>query len=506
MKRGRNWFKGCRILAVFLIALVAATSGWQTAQGQVTVENLIGDAVSDIGNEFKDIETAITLFNRGLAGDALKLLEAAKEKDSRLAPAEVMMAKLWLSSKNGNAARASLENAVKNHPDDPEAFIAFGEIAFSQGRVSDAQALFEKGQSLGEEYARNQKRKRNLRIRCYSGLTAVAESRNQWPEAEAILGEWIKTDPDNTNPYQRLARAQAMQKTKEKLFAAYETYHKLASVDKDVPIKEINMALMYEQLARGDEEKGEEYHLVAKNLMSKAEERAADDVDTRLAIAQWAIDAGYLDQAKRNVESALKLDKNSTQGQLLKGLIDRYQGDFASAEKIFREANYRTPGAFGPINNLALALAAQGDADKNKQALEFAQLATRIYNDGKQATGREAAATLAWVLFKQGREAEAERGVIAVAKVGPVSTEANINMAEILVARNRVKDAYALLKNVLKNKRPFPQKDKAQKMLDQLVKRNPDLTKEPTDRSEKRLTKPIRAQKKVMVGRSVALP
>jgi len=486
MKRSSNRFVCCRFIAVVLLVLVVTACWQQLALGQVTVKNLIGDAVSDIGDEFKDIESAITLFNRGLVGDAQKLLEAAKEKDSRLAPAEVMMAKLLLSANNGDAARASLENAVKNHPEDPEAFVAFGEIAFGQRRVSDAQALFEKGRALCEKYTRNQKRRRNLQIRCYSGLTAVAESRTQWPKAEAILNEWLKTDPDNTNPYQRLARAQAMQKTKEKLFAAYETYHKLAGVDKDMPIKEISMALMYEQLARGDEKKGEEFHLVAKNLMSKAEERAADDADTRLAIAQWAIDTGYLDQAKRNVEAALKLDKDSAQTQLLKGLIDRYQGDYAAAEKTFRDASYRTPGAFGPINNLALALVAQGGAEKNKQALEYAQLATRIYSDAKQPAGREAAATLAWVLFKQGREAEAERGVIAVAKAGPVSSEANVNMAAILIARNRAKDAYTLLQNVLKTKRPFPQKAKAQKMLDRLLQLNPNLGKEPVPTGPKK--------------------
>src|SRR5690606_20980012 len=143
---------------------------------------------------------------------------------------------------------------------------------------------------------------------------------------------------------------------------------------------------------------------------------------------------------------AVKTKVDPIQAQLLKGLVARYTGKHAEAETVFKSIVDRYPNSFAAPNHLALSLVAQGDKAKKNKALDYAYLNQRSNADGKTPAGREAAATLAWVLFNTGKETEAERTMAAVLNSGSITTESAYYAAKVFGSRNRFDDAIRILK------------------------------------------------------------
>src|SRR5687768_5520629 len=105
---------------------LAANDAW--AQGQtVTAKDLIGYAADEVGPKHEDVDKAIAQFVKRDVEGAKKSLEAARKKDPNLPPTEVTLAKLYILSQQAPAARATLEQAVKLYPSDPEPYLIFGE-------------------------------------------------------------------------------------------------------------------------------------------------------------------------------------------------------------------------------------------------------------------------------------------------------------------------------------------------------------------------------------------
>jgi tetratricopeptide (TPR) repeat protein len=280
-------------------------------------------------------------------------------------------------------------------------------------------------------------------------LAAIASARMQYPLEEKYLNDWIKLEPDSTAAYTRLGRAQFMQKTEASAGLAYKTFQKLYDeVDKakdpakKVPRAEVNMAVLYTQ---------DEKLANAKKLMDLAMSRAEpDDVNTRLAAA------------------ALKADPESLQAMLLMGITARYAKDYPNAETYFRKALAKAPSNFAAMNNLSIAMIDQPDEAKRRQALEYAQLNQRVNQDLNTPAGRESGATLAWVLFNMGNEADAENAAIRVLQSGSISNEAAYYLAKILSDRGRAKEAKQILEPLIKQPRFFPGKNEAKDVLARL--------------------------------------
>ena len=182
------------------------------AAAQVTTQMLIGDAVSDVGNRYPDVDKAIQRFtNRDFLGARL-LLDDAKRKDATLPPTDLTMAKLYFLSGDEAAARNALEATVSASPDDPEVFLILAKNAMQQGRTIEAQALYDKALELTEKFSENPKRKRNFEINVAkrSGGRRRAPQqlgRSPLPTCDALL----KTDPENAMSHYRLGAAMFMQ-------------------------------------------------------------------------------------------------------------------------------------------------------------------------------------------------------------------------------------------------------------------------------------------------------
>lgn len=455
----RPYARTLRNLAIAAM-VIAATSGLALdahAQKSQFINQLIGNDVEEVGPKYNGINDAMSRFlNRDFEG-AQQLLREVTAQNPELPPAGILMGKMFAAAKNTPAARGAIENSVTDNPGDPEAFIIFADTAVQQRRWTDAELLYNRANALVQKYSSNPKRKKNLQTSALNGLAAVSEFRKDWKGAEGYLTKMTAPGlaPDNITALTRLGRAYFQQGGKANEERAYELFNKIYTMNKQqVPRKEINMGRLLEANGRD-----------ASSLYQKALERDPNTLATQLAVAKWAIDTGREDIAKRCSSSASKLDPNNFQTRQLQGILALYGQDYASAEKIYRIANQLQPGNNATMASLAVCLVEQPNEDKRRQALEYATMNLRLLNDRSQQGGRDAAVTMAWVLYRLGNIVQAERTLREALAAGGVGFDSAYFAAEILNERGQKEAAMQLLKPALESKRLFPSRKPAQALL-----------------------------------------
>jgi len=435
----------------------ALASLWLFGFDPVAAEPLGADAAAGSAPKIQEVEDAVALFNQRDLDGALERLEAAAKKHPDLPPAPVMMAQLFARANVAAGVRHWLERAVTDVPNDPEAYAILGNFALNEGRITEAQLLFTKAESLLANFKGSTKRKEALLPRVHAGLASVAEYRRDWPTAQKHLEAWLALDPKNAGAMQRLARAMFQQKDAQK---AYEYLKKAKGADPNVLTPEAQLALLYEDYP--DHEK-------AVTWMEQALKVAPNDVRTRLAVARWALLTGDIDKAKEQAAAALQLDPQSLDAKIMRGIVALFQKDYKAAEMYFEGAHLQSPGSFAASNNLAIALAEQDDPSKRRRALEYAAANVR-QNPNNQNT-REALSTYGWALYKMGRLDEADQVLGRVVRTGLFGPDTAYYAARVAVDKGRTEEAKRLLNGALKSKRPFSKEEEARALLEQLERR-----------------------------------
>ena len=455
-----------RSIAIIVAAAVLSL-GIRLSQAQITVESVIGTAVSNSNDpQYQDVADALTRFQNGDVNGARELLDRAKQKNPRLAPAEVMLGRLLLATGQLAPARAELERATSAYPNDPEAYLLFGEVALREGRTTDAEALFLKGKSLADQFKDNAKRQRNFLLRADAGLTGVAESREQWELAQKYLKDWLEQDPESAPAHQHLGRTYFKLSSGDKNYdkEAYEEFQAAAKLDPQLTNPDIMMGNMYEE---------NKNHAQAAKFIEAAVKKNPQNLKVMLDAAIWAMVTNRLTDAQNYADSALKIDPKSVDSQVLRGQIARMTGDLKTAETLLEQAHLQAPSNLNAANQLAIALADQNDANKRQRALELAQMDLRVSSQGNQLNS-EALTTLAWVYYRMGRGADAEQLVTKVLQRGVLNSDIAYYAAKILQERGRVDDAVALLEASLHNPAPFIQRQNSTELLKQLSSKKPE--------------------------------
>ena len=449
---------------IWLIAALAVGFQATALPAQEAVEKLLKGSVEKIGSEHKDVAQAIEVFSKGNFLEARKLLESAKQADPKIPPAGVLLAQLLYAANQPGLARNELEKVVKDQPDDPEAYLLFGEVGFQARRYADAELAFIKAAQLTRTFNENPIRQKSMTKRAYSGLAGVAEAREDWATAEKYLAPILQADPSDVNNTTRMARAifsQAQDKqTAEKRAdeeKAYGLLQKLWRANSSIRRPEITMGVLYENVGNRN---------LARSLMTKASERDTEGLSTQLTVARWAMEAGDLDLAQKCVDRATSVAPNSLDAKLVAGLVARYRKDYAAARRALESAHLQKPSDLAAMLQLAVVLAAQPGAEAT--ALDYAQTAQRIHPDLSTPAGREAAVTLAWVYFLQGRTSEAIRLLQRALAGGGVSAESSYFAARVLHQQGNTDAAKKLLESALTNDRVFPAREDAEKLLNSL--------------------------------------
>jgi tetratricopeptide (TPR) repeat protein len=375
----------------------------------------------------------------------------------------MLMAQLLFRLKQVAPAQAALEEAVKEDPQDPGAYIYLGEVALQSRRWTESRAMFEKGLELADNYSANNKRKNQLLVSAYSGLASMAEVQEDWTTAKKWLETMLKVEPSNALGQTRLGRVIfKLSSDREGERDAYAVFKKLHSQDQTAAYPDVNMALLYEQAGKRNN---------AKALMERAAKDDAKNLRTLLSVAKWAVDTGNLDMAQQNADAAIKLDPDSLDARLYVGLVARFKNDLATAERWFKEAHLQAPTHLGANSQLALVLIGQPDERKQALALSYAQLNAQLYSDLQESHGREAAVTLGWVLSRLKQHAAGRRAIEQALAAGGISADSAYHAAQVMYDAGQTENAQKILEPTLKSEAFFPTRSLAEQLLAKIQNR-----------------------------------
>jgi tetratricopeptide (TPR) repeat protein len=474
-KRGRSL--ACNVSRWGLLGILAGCAGLLSAgharAADPALEALIGNAVDTSSGDYSDVTKAMTRLNRGDLEGARFNLEKAKREHKLLPPAELMLAQLLAMANQGAAVRAELENCVKLHPEDPEAYLIFGDQALTDRRFTDAGLLFIQAKAAAAKFTENAKRQRNALIRSENGLALVAEAREQWDEAKAHLNAWLAIDQNSAAGHARLGRVLFKADTSDKrIDGAKAAYNEFKEAIKDDPKSispDIALGQLYEE-AKNHERARQFMTLAVGQDLPKAD-LPESRLSTLIAAAHWALESDQPTEARDYSEMAVKLKPDSLEAKFLRGVAARLFKDSATAEKYLQEVFMSTPMNFSASNQYAQVLAEQNDKDKRDRALQIARINQKMYGGQNNREGIEAAATLGWVLFKMEKVNEADQVMQAVINTGNPSADSLYYKARILQDMGKSEEAKKWLDLALKVSKSFVHHSEAKEMRDMLAKR-----------------------------------
>lgn len=449
-------------LAVLALAAIGSSSFGQAtdsaaAASRLTSEALIGDSVSNPDDaRYSDVAEAIQRFRNRDQLSARTFLERAVQKNSKLPPVGVLMAKMQLLTGNAAAVRPALEQAVQeDSANDPEPFLLLAEEALAGQRTIEADALFDKAVALIEGYDDNAKRKRQFQIRAYRGSAIIAERRKNWEKAEADLKRWLEQDPEESSALQRLGQVLFMFQEDPKDKEGFEAFTKAKRLNDELPSPYVSAALLYSRNGKTAR---------AMEAFEKAFRESGSDQTTLIAYAQALVKAGQLSKAESVLNKARSAAGDSHTTWLLSGVSARMAGETAKAEQYFMRALSLAPSNRDVLNQLALTLLDSDAEGSNSRAQQFATLNQKLNSKNPDIN-----VTLAWVLYQNGDARNATAALRQGLQGGALSPDGSFLLAKVLLARDDKANAKKLLESALKSDQGiFVERKEAEQMLGDL--------------------------------------
>ncbi len=440
-----------RWLGVLAIMTFAGT----LARAELTVKDLTGTAVPGIGPFYQDVTDAIRAFAARDYKTVLARLQNAKKLTPALAPAEVMMARLYFDAGVALGGNAMLEIAIKTAPRDPEAYLLLAERALAEGRVAEAELMFPKIEKLVEAFNQNPRRRQDLRLRAYTVGATVDQTRGNLNAARVKLESLVRLDPQNASVHQKLGRLLFAQNDQR---AAYDAFKLAAQTDKKALPADLMMASLYAD------------KVTAKKWLDRAIERNPEDLRTQVGAANFLLATNQVDLATAHAEKAVALDPDGFESNLVAGLLARMAGDFGKAAKHLSTAHLQQPVNFHVMNHLALVLLELPDDASRLRGRQFAELVAR-----ENPENPDYLATLGWINYRLDRKAAARRFLTAAlnSRRGQskmtLSSDMGYYLANLAKDQGNAKEAIKLLRNSLDTEQPFAYRKAAQQMLAQLT-------------------------------------
>lgn len=431
---------GAALLSTLLGSTIYAQAQKASPLDAITPEYLIGDAVSLSNQDYPEIEKAIQRFRNNDAEGANEFLKNAVEKYPKLPPAQVLFARMNLAIRNQQALRVALfwlDRAVAEVPDDPEAYLILADQAFSSNRTTDAQALFEYAAPLVEKYEANTKRKNKFNIRILAGRAAVAQRRAKWEEALKWLQLWVESDPESALAHHRLGQTLFnLEKPRE----ALEEFTKSHEFDTKNSTAHPYVSLGQHFSAAGDVEK-------ARKAFERAYSEDKADEKVAQAFVNWLIAQDDLEEAQA-IMKALREQKPALQSALMfDGILDVMQGNRETAIKTLTEILSLDPSNSQATNLLALLLIESDDSAEQQKALSHAQVNAQRFADSSIAN-----VTQGWVLYRLGRQSEAQQYLKKVQQ-NTLTQDAFYLLARMMVENGNKEQAANTLEAIINSKK-----------------------------------------------------
>lgn len=408
----------------------------------------------------EEIETAGQLLSQGKGDEAYKQIQEAVKKYPALAPARVILARMLIAGK-AQQGRAVLEQAAAEHPDHPEVFLTLAKVAMNEGRLSEVILSSNKIIELTAAPRWTVDQKAVFTKEARAALATAYEARGDWANARTNFAGWLELDPKNGPVRQRYAAALFQLDKHDEAAVEYQ-----AAVKDDATLMPASVMMARQYMGKGDEKK-------AIENFEKAVKQEANNARVHVAYADYLLNLDKLDAAKMHTEMASKIDARNIEVQKMQGLVARYARDYVTAVKIFRDILASSPADFAASNQLALILADMSDDASKKQALQYAEVNARQYQDNIAALS-----TFGFCLYRNGNVAQAKQVLLKCTVNQQVPPDVVYFLALTLSEDKDTRaDAVKLLKNSLESKSFYFYRREAKALAEKLEKEAPATEK-----------------------------
>jgi len=405
----------------------------------------------------QNVREAVALFRSNQIAECRAKLIQARALNPALPPADTFLAILFLSVGKTAPAMDSLDQAIVNTPEDPEAYVLLADLALKDGQRTVADLGYQKAETLLPGIREFEKRHQALQIRIRAGMSSLAELRGQYAKAEELLKQWDALNPESPVIYGSLGRIYFRQK---KYDEAREAFARLTELETNSPPVEIVMGRLFGETGMKEE---------AKLEMEKAAEMHPDDARVRMAIVKWAILFGEMETLKSNLEAAEALKPNSVDVGVMTARLRHLEGDLEAAEDAVNAIVLQNPDSFPATNELARVLASSEDEDKRRLALQYARRNYVTYGKAKTQTGVDAMITYAWALFQNKRSADAEVVLRSVPAGSKINAQDTFYSGCIYHDRGQKTAALSALQAALASNSLFPEREACLKLVSEIT-------------------------------------
>ncbi|MCE9608417.1 MAG: hypothetical protein K8U03_26335 [Planctomycetia bacterium] len=441
------------------------------------------DRIGKLRTLFTD---AIGAFQKGDAPTAEAKFKEAKDLDKSLSSPNVYLARLCFAVNDQNlvkVGRQFLDKAVDQDQGAPEPYMMLGNLALLEGRLADANLLFQQAAALAlspEAPAWTQAQKDTFLKNVYAGRVSVCEQRANWKQGLVEVDAWLALSEKDPVALYRKARLIFMKDPKDtsavaearKLFLeSYKVADDAVKGKDELPaVPPAELALIELQTGAGniDEARKEIAEIVKKLTELSANKKEASRVNSTLS--QWYLGQGEFNEAQKYAEQASKVDADSPAIKQLTAVL-QYFANSPEAKGSFTKLNQEAPEDLFAANYLALVLIESPDETERAKAVRIAELSARLNQKSPVAL-----ATLAWTYYKTGKLGEAAQIFAAFEqeKNMQVSADTAYYMAKTYAALPSAQfpqgltRAKALLEGIVGTKGVFKHRAEAERMLDAL--------------------------------------
>lgn len=408
-----------------------STSGANQAQG--VPESLVLDLDPAL---VEKIQPAILAFIANRDRESLKKSyeEVAGGTDT-LPNFEVFLGRLFAAYNQFGEALGILERYTNENAEDPEAFLALGNIALVNGRAVDAWLHLLYAQRLVDRDKLPNGRKPFVLPVLTELRASVAERRKQWTESEQLFRELQKLKPDAVYPLWRAGRVKVLAGDTQ---AGFELLQQAHAKDSSLPYPSLVVAQTLHDTT--DWKSDSKNTALVEDWYKKAIVETKDQPAAWSSYLKWLMLANRPEEVVQLYDELNESLKSEREIGLIRCVAARYLGDYSTAESLLSKLHQSNMEDVEVTDQLALVLVESTDEAKRARALQLAE--TNV----KRASQLEPiVATAAWVQLRTGASDKAQQLFSQLAARGNLSPQTVYYMAEFMEKSGQTEEARRLL-------------------------------------------------------------
>jgi predicted Zn-dependent protease len=402
-------------------------------------------------NVAEKLKPAISMYaNNDYFGFKQEYSKVADSTDT-LPAVEIFWAKLLITGDRYTDSLRVLEEYVRDHQEDPEAYVTLGILAARTGRFTDGWLNLLYAQRFLDKETLPKARLALVMPNFIDARSVIAESRKQWSEADQMFQKLQTLKPNDHMVTWRAGRCKVLSGN---VMDGYQMMSQAYKSNSKLP----RAALAIAQILSDTTDWGNKPELAkeVEKWFGACIKEEPNDEKGHAAFFKWLLLNNRPEVVKDRFESLPKELKSIRDIVLLRSVAARYLGDNTLAETLLSAANKEKPDDLEIADQLALVLVESDDESKRGRALQLSERNFRVAPNVETV-----AATAGWVQMQLGSKDVADKILTQLAARGPLSPQTTYYISELLRSSGREEDATRLLQAAVKAVGLFPQRAKA---------------------------------------------